>query len=114
MSFKTRTIQDVLSEKYTLSFNPFLLACIESLTLPYQRHENRSDSCRLVEKTFSDNTIRDMVAYAIDQEVVSINDMICLECGGFSGGREKCSCEETRLADEEFAAEQLRKAACSL
>jgi hypothetical protein len=107
---KTMTIQDVLNDRYSCRFDAFLIACVESLTLPYTRNEYKSDACRLVESVFSDNTIRDIVGYAINQEVDTVNGMICVECGSFSEGREKCSCEETQV----LAMEQLRAAACSL
>lgn len=101
-----------IDDKYSSRMDLFLAECCLILARPNVSRWNKSRTRQAIESHFTDNTIRDIVAYAIENEVDTVSNMICRDCFGFAGGREdgKCTCEE----DKAFAAEQLRKAACEL
>ena len=109
-----KEVHTTIDDKYSSRMDSFLVECCFILARPNVSCWDKSRTRQAIESHFTDNTIRDIVAYAIENEVDTVSNMICRDCFGFAGGREKCSCEETRLADEQFAAEQLRKAACEL
>lgn len=101
-----------MDDKYSTRMDLFLVECCLILASPVPRQRYASTISTAIKAQFSLDTIGDMVAYAIENELDTISDLICRDCFGFSGGRKsgQCTCAE----DAAYYAERLRLAACSL
>lgn len=108
----TKEVLTTIDDKYSMRMDLFLVECCLILATPNVVGWKKSRTRQAIESQFSLNTIGDMVAYAIENEVDTISNMICRDCFGFSGGRDsgKCTCAENAA----HLAELMRLDACNL